>query len=204
MSLLPEAPPLVVPPLMVPPVDRAEPVPAAPLVKLDLACGQNKQEGFVGVDFVQAEGVDQVWDLNLYPWPWEDNSVDEIHCSHYLEHIPGLDRPRFMEEVYRILKVGGKATFITPYATSTRAIQDFSHAWPPVCAETYLYFNRAWREMNKLTHGWYNIRCDFDFSFPQQSLDPEVNNRAAEVVQFWAKHYNNVVQDLWAVLVKRG
>ena len=58
--------------------------------KLDLACGGAKKEGFTGVDIADIEGVDIVHDLNIYPWPFEDGSVEEINCSHYVEHIPHL------------------------------------------------------------------------------------------------------------------
>ena len=56
--------------------------------KLDLGCGKNKQAGFVGVDERAFEGVDVAHDLRR-PWPWSDSSVDEVHCSHFLEHLTG-------------------------------------------------------------------------------------------------------------------
>ena len=30
-------------------------------------------------------GDDTRGDLGIVPWPWADNSVDEIHCAHYLD-----------------------------------------------------------------------------------------------------------------------
>jgi len=56
--------------------------------KLDLACGNNKKGAdWIGVDVSKTSSVDIVHDLNIYPWPFEDNSIDEIYCSHYIEHI---------------------------------------------------------------------------------------------------------------------
>ena len=74
-------------------------------LKLDLGCGKNKREGFLGVDCRKFDGVDQVVDLlklkrdveewrilgkpksdghDLFErWPWKDNSVAEVHCSHF-------------------------------------------------------------------------------------------------------------------------
>lgn len=57
-------------------------------MKLHLACGEDHRSGFINVDRVQIEGVDQVWDLEQFPWPWADNSVEEILCQHYIEHTP--------------------------------------------------------------------------------------------------------------------
>ncbi|MBP7119294.1 hypothetical protein KBA63_04375, partial [Candidatus Woesebacteria bacterium] len=52
--------------------------------RLDIACGQNKTPGFFGVDIAPGEGVDVVWDLEQFPWPFPDNSVDEAVCNHYI------------------------------------------------------------------------------------------------------------------------
>ena len=91
-------------------------------VKLDLACGQRKQEGFIGVDISPQEGVDVVIDLEKYPWPFEDNSVDEVHCAHFIEHLN--DFSGFFNELYRIMKVGAEANISCPYFTSIRNVQD--------------------------------------------------------------------------------
>jgi predicted SAM-dependent methyltransferase len=58
-----------------------------PGIRLDLACGQSPREGFEGVDFFAPNAKHKV-DLLKFPWPWADNSVDEINCSHFVEHIP--------------------------------------------------------------------------------------------------------------------
>ena len=60
-------------------------------MKLDIACGQNKQKGFTGVDIAPGNGVDIVWDLEQFPWtPFKDNSVEEFYVSHYAEHTKDL------------------------------------------------------------------------------------------------------------------
>ena len=82
--------------------------------KIDLACGQNKREGFFGIDKYKTDATDAEIDLMQFPWPIETDSVDEVHCSMFLEHIPKDKRKPFMEEVHRVLKKGAKATFITP------------------------------------------------------------------------------------------
>lgn len=171
-------------------------------LKLDLGCGDNKKEGFTGVDKFKTGSTDIVHDLFVYPWPFDDGSVSEIHSSHFFEHIAGHDRPRFMEEVYRVLETGGKATFITPYYKSPRATQDFTHMWPPISEESYLYFNKNWREQNKLTHGYYDIKCDFDFTFGY-AIDPNWQLRSEESKVFALRHYWNTISDLYVTLIKR-
>ena len=106
---------------------KLKPVPEpVPLLKLDLGCGDNKREGFKGVDFVKTEQTDYVHDLFTFPWPFKENSVEEVNCSHFFEHVPAKIRPRFMDELFRVLVPGGKAIIVTPYHTSVRATQDFT------------------------------------------------------------------------------
>ena len=46
--------------------------------KLDLACGNNLQPGFTGVDLVKdGTQADIEWNLLKFPWPFKDNSIKE-------------------------------------------------------------------------------------------------------------------------------
>ena len=181
------------------------------LLKLDLGCGQNKQVGFTGVDIKKIKGVDVVHDLFKFPWPFKDESISEIFCSHFFEHVPARLRALMMDEIYRILvsphedgsgnNVHGRCTFITPYYSSMRAIQDYTHEWPPICEGSFLYFNKSWREQNKLDH--YDIHCDFDFSYGYVINQPFIQKHE-EARAFAVTHYINSISDIQVVLTKRG
>lgn len=171
-------------------------------LKLDLGCGDNKREGFKGVDFVKTPSTDYVEDLLKFPWKFKTDSVEEIHCSHFFEHIPQHLRPKFMDELYRVLMPGGKATIICPYYKSVRAIQDFSHQWPPIAENTFLYFNKAWREQNKLTHGHYEMSCDFDFTYGYQMNGLWVS-KSEDARNFAIQHYWSAIDDIHVNLVSR-
>src|SRR5579863_4585354 len=116
-------------------------------IKLDLCCGKNKKEGFTGVDRRSFPGVDVVTDL-LKPWPWKDETVEEIHMSHALEHFSGRERVRIFNEMYRVMQKGAKALIITPHWCSNRAYGDFTHQWPPVAEMLYYYVSKSWRADN--------------------------------------------------------
>jgi len=61
---------------------------ATRFVKLDLGCGDNKQGAdWIGMDYRPLPGVDIVHDLELFPYPLPDQSVDLVMASHVLEHI---------------------------------------------------------------------------------------------------------------------
>lgn len=165
--------------------------------KIDLACGQTKQVGFFGIDYKQVDGVDAVMDLESFPWNIESECADELFCSHYIEHTPDLIK--FMEECYRILKKGGKMMVIAPYYSSIRCWQDPTHK-RAISEATFLYYNKGWRDANKLDH--YNITCDFDFTYGF-NIDPYWQNKSQESRDFAIRHYNNVVSDIQVVLTKK-
>lgn len=171
------------------------------LIKLDIACGQRKQPGFTGIDIAKTKDADIVHDLLRFPWPIKSESVEEAYCSHFFEHVPGPLRMPFMDEVYRVLIVGAKVTVICPYYASSRAVQDPTHAWPPVCEATFLYFNKGWMKQNGLDH--YPVHCDFDFTYGY-AADPETASKAEEAQRFCVKHYLNAINDIQVVLTKRA
>jgi predicted SAM-dependent methyltransferase len=168
--------------------------------KLDLGCGDRKEEGFFGIDIVKTEAADYVFDLTEFPYPIDDGVVDEIVCNHFFEHLTGAQRIKFMEECYRIMKKDSKLTIVVPYWSSMRAIQDPTHQWPPVCEASFLYFNKKWMKDNKLEH--YNINCDFDYSYGY-ALDNDLLVRNMDWQQFAVKHYIQAVNDLQVTLTKR-
>ncbi len=187
-------------------------------LKLSLACGDNKPEGFTGVDIAKTNDTDFVQDLLVFPWTqFKDASVDEIECSHFVEHIPhgdGYHDPffQFFDEIYRILKpaefdpanpniaTSGFARIICPYYSSMRAWQDPTHQ-RAISEASFLYLNKQWRIDNKLDH--YPVTCDFDFTYGYV-LTQEWQTRSQDAQTFAIQHYKNVVSDIQVILTKRS
>jgi SAM-dependent methyltransferase len=80
-------------------------------MKLHLGCGSKKLEGYVNVDVVGTP--DKVCDLSAFPWPFEDDSADEIFSEHFLEHV--IDFEKTILEIHRILKPNGVLHFRVPH-----------------------------------------------------------------------------------------
>lgn len=187
-------------------------------LKLSLACGGHTPEGFKGVDIVKTDTTDYVQDLLTFPWKqFADNSVDEIECSNFVEHIPHGDSRhdpffQFFDEIHRILKpaefdpnnpnipLKGVARIVCPYYSSIRAWQDPTHQ-RAISEASFLYLNKQWRIDNKLDH--YPVSCDFDFSYAY-IMSPEWQNRSQEAQTFAIQHYMNVVTDIQVQLIKRA
>lgn len=174
--------------------------------KYDLACGNNKQKGFIGVDIAKkGTQADIQFDILTFPWDFaKDNSTDVLFASHFIEHIPhgdGYNDPffEFFDEAYRILKTGGTFTIIAPYYTSVRATQDPTHM-RSISEATFLYINKNWRKLNKLEH--YPVSCNFDVIKIDHAIGQDFTGRATEAVQFAAMHDWNVVNDIIVVLKK--
>ena len=90
---------------------------------LNLGAGTNLLPGHVNVD---AHGdADFKWDLNQFPYPWKDNSVDGIEMWHVLEHIP--DWWSAFKECARILKPGGYFHVRVPDESSATALTYRDH-----------------------------------------------------------------------------
>jgi hypothetical protein len=139
----------------------------AGLLKLNLGSGKSRMEGFLSVDEIQYGDVDWVTDLRK-PWPWDANSVSEIHMSHVLEHFEAMERVHIFNEMYRVLVTGGTAKIVTPHWCSQRAYGDMTHKWPPVSEFFYFYLVKDWRKVNaphidsEFNPDGFN--CDFSFA----------------------------------------
>lgn len=174
-------------------------------MKLDLGAGKNKKEGFLAVDQYQMDGVDVVTDLRK-PWPWEENSVEEVHASHVLEHFERRERVHFMNELYRVLKKDGKATIITPHWGSNRAYGDMTHCWPPVSEMFFYYLDKNWRTANcphdDIAHNPDGYKCDFAATWGY-SLHQTLPVRSPEYQQYAMQFYKEACQDLIATVTAR-
>lgn len=71
-------------------------------MKLNLGSGKTRFEGFTNVDSYQYGDVDIVHNLNNIPWPFEDESIEEIIAQDILEHL--YNTTDIMTEIWRILK----------------------------------------------------------------------------------------------------
>ena len=98
-------------------------------VILNLGCGKTRIPNSIGVDKLKIDGyTDVVHDLNIVPYPFKDDYVDEIHAYHILEH---LDSPmEKLEEFHRILKPRGVLHLRVPYFSSMGAFLDITHKRP--------------------------------------------------------------------------
>ena len=93
-----------------------------PSTKLHLGCGATILPGYVNLDKTKLPGVDVVHDLEKFPYPFKENSFDEILAKHVFAFFPDL--LKVMEELHRIMKPNGVLKVVVPYYNSRAAHQD--------------------------------------------------------------------------------
>lgn len=187
--------------------------------KLNLACGETRIADYFGIDIAKMDSVDAVMDLTDFPWDIESDSAEKVICNHFIEHLPmdmhgtllaraisrGADLVTaantilqipndglilFMQELYRIMKVGGEATFETPYYSSCVAWQDPTHR-RAIAENTFNYFNKGWRHRSKLDH--YPISVNFETKILGYAFFEEVNFPTQKDKDFASRFYNNAI-----------
>lgn len=120
------------------------------LKKLNLGAGEDRREGYVNIDWNELANPDVRHDLNIVPYPFSDNTFDEIYASHILEH---LDKPFVvMKELHRLLKPGGHLIIKVPHFSRGFTHAEHSHGFD---VSFPLYFNK-----NFTKSGYYGVEFE--------------------------------------------
>ena len=150
-------------------------------LRLNLGCGANRREGFLNVDKLDLPGVEQV-DLEVFPWPWETSSVEEVVMNHVLEHL-GQSPDVFigiMKELYRVCVPNATIQVNVPHPRHDFFITDPTHVRPILPATFQLFSKSINREVqakrgaNSLLGLWHDV--DFDLVQTRYVLDPKFDH----------------------------
>jgi hypothetical protein len=180
--------------------------------KLNLGCGQNKMPGYINVDKYAAVEPDVLWDLEVTPWPFETNSVDEIVMRHCLEHMGSTTEIFFgiIKELYRVSCHGGKTLVAIPHPRSDGFAGDPTHV-RPLLPQVFSLFSRKnnldWKERN-----WPNtplalyLGVDIEIEHVNFDLMPfwaeefQQGRKSREEIEFAIASYYNVVNEITVTL----
>ncbi|MBU3907046.1 MAG: class I SAM-dependent methyltransferase [Nanoarchaeota archaeon] len=108
----------------------------AKLKRLNIACGNKYVSSDDNTEWVNLDiddkdtygekiKVDIKWDLEKFPYPFKDNTFDEIRAWAIIEHIS--DDKRFIKELTRITKENGIIDIIVPHFSHANAFRDPTH-----------------------------------------------------------------------------
>lgn len=178
--------------------------------KLNLGCGSNKLSGYINVD--KYGEPDVKFDLETFPWPWQDNQVTEVVLHHVLEHL-GQDKDTFLniiQELYRVCAHEAKINIRVPHPRHDHFLIDPTHC-RVILPETLVMFskeaNTYWQEIGAAnTPLALNLNVDFEIVSQEQVYDPvwaeklEKKHITETALQELSRLYNNVIMEYKIVL----
>ena len=94
-----------------------------PEMKLNLGCGTQRRDGFVGVDRFGSTATQVVADITKLPF--REDCAREILLDNVVEHV--IDLVALMREVARVAADGARVVVITPHFTSWASWRDPTH-----------------------------------------------------------------------------
>ena len=146
-------------------------------MRLNLGCGFNKPDGFVHVDMFKECQPDVVHDLETFPYPFEENSVDEILFNHSLEHIgqqPNIFL-KIMQEIYRICRDEALIQINVPHPRHDNFLSDPTHvrAITPMTLQLFdLELNKQWQQI-KAANSPFAIYLEVNFKLLSTNISVE-------------------------------
>lgn len=185
------------------------------MLRLNLGCGYNikpANEGWVNVDVDRHEGVDYLWDLENFPWPWSDDSVDEVLMSHILEHLGETTDAylRIWKELYRVCKNGAEITIIVPHPRHDNFIGDPTHVRAITPDALNLFDKKKCEEWIKQGYSNTPLALYLGVNFEMKACEGvfedqwkksyETGEISFEELQWAVKTYNNVVKQYGIIL----
>jgi hypothetical protein len=177
-------------------------------MRLNLGCGSKKIPGWINIDKFATSATDQVLDLEVFPWPWPDDAVDEVLMWHVLEHL-GAETAVYLgiiKELYRVCRDGAKIVIAVPHPRHDNFLGDPTQV-RPIVPDSILLFsqaaNREWiaRGAANTPLGLYigvdftiqSINCGLEQPWKDQLERKEIT--IAEV-QHAMRTYNNVIKQI--------
>ncbi|MBT3553831.1 MAG: hypothetical protein HOO19_10760 [Rhodospirillaceae bacterium] len=146
-------------------------------MRLNLGCGDFKIDGWVNVDKYGHFGADVVHDLEQFPWPFDDETAEEVLLNHVLEHL-GQDTDVFlgiMKELYRVCRAGAAVRIHVPHPRHDDFITDPTHVraiLPDTLAMFDLEVNERWRA-EKAANTQLAIYTRTDFKMLSATVTPD-------------------------------
>ena len=148
--------------------------------KLNMGCGFNKLNDHWNVDSFAKCNPDQVLDLEVTPWPYDDDFFDKINASNVLEHL-GQDPNLFtniIKEMYRVSKDKAEWYVQVPHHRCDSFWDDHTHV-RVLTPKTFSMFDQKTNFESiarKLSHSTYGLYYDIDL---------EVVDVTYNIVGYW-------------------
>ena len=181
-------------------------------MRLNLGCGSKILDGWHNVDKYPTFSPNQVVDLEVFPWPWPDSSVDEVLLCHVLEHLGAATDVYLgiIRELYRVCRDEAKIVIVVPHPRHDNFLGDPTHV-RPITTDSMVLFSQA------ANHEWaakgapntpLGLYLGVDFAIQSIAYDLaepwrelfELKKISQADLQHAIRSYNNVIQQITVVL----
>lgn len=122
--------------------------------KLDIGCGHRKHAGAIGLDVVGSTQADVVCDLNRPPWPFDDDTFDDVFAYNILEHLPNTVAT--MAEIHRICRNDARVHIETPHHAALESWEDPTHVHH-FSLDSFDYFCGGGRHVGHYTRALFRV-----------------------------------------------
>lgn len=93
-------------------------------ININLGCGDQRIDNYIGLDRIPKAGVDVTCDLE-HPLPLATGVVDKVYAKSLLEHINNLEA--LLNDVQRTLKLDGMFQIYVPHWSNPFYYSDYTH-----------------------------------------------------------------------------
>ena len=182
-----------------------------PDLRLNLGCGAKHLEGYVNVD--KFGNPDLRFDLETFPWPWEDNSVRAIELRHVLEHLGQQTEIylKIIRELYRICSSRATMRVVVPHHRHDDMFHDPTHVRPITPFGLSMFskkLNQQWQANGDATTplGLY-LNVDFELVetryIPSETWYERERDRADDTDYLLQQSalYNNLIREVDMTLI---
>lgn len=152
-------------------------------MKLNLGCGRDIKKGYVNLDIINNKGVDVIHNLNKFPYPFKENTFEEVICKQVLPILD--DIIKVMEEIHRISKPNAVIKIEVPFFSSVGHYTDitYKHAFT---TKSFQYFRKD-NPLNYYTKARFKVKSKIILYGLYKILEPFVN--LSNKIKHWYEIY---------------
>ena len=122
----------------------------------------------------EINGKTEIHDAEKFPYPYENNFFDLVYSKSFIEHFYYTDK--ILEEIYRIIKPGGKIITLTP---------SWKHMYKifyDSCTHRTAFTKKSINDLHLMT-GFQNVKTDYFKQIPSTWNNNFIPNTLSELAR---------------------
>jgi predicted SAM-dependent methyltransferase len=177
-------------------------------MKISIGSGEKRIEDYINCDYDKNANPDYCFDLEKDPFPFDDNSVDEVLASHVLEHL-GDGYFHCIKELYRVCKHNAIIHVFVPHHRNDNFADDPTHK-RPITVRGLKLFSKRLNQLGR-EQGVYASKLGefFDVNFevvdwnytPEKKYIERFNGLPKDEVEEYIEQHYNIIHEIYIKLV---